>query len=576
MGWFKNLFLVEDPPSPTIDAKGVEFSAEAIETIRNLGSPVWSSYASMYRKQPAVRSVVDFLSRNIAQLNPKCYERLGNTDRLEIGEHPLAELLRHPNPDATRFRHLRDTVADIAVFDVAYWEKYGDGLGTQVVRLSPASMLVDIWKGRTRYRFTSVDGVERTIPRDRLVIFPGYTPDGNGLGVSPLETLRQVLQADWAAMHHRSGYWNNAARHGGVIERPVEAPEWSDDARRVFRADLEAMYSGRQNSGRTMVLEEGMTWNSTSFSPKDSEYIDGRKLTYEEVAVAYFGPVVGRSFLEATGAGTESNHRQLYQDVFGPWLRMLQDEIELQVLPIYEPLGAAARGRGQRIYIEFDLAAKLAGSFEEQSKSLVSSIGVPYLTINEGRARLNAPRIDAEWADTPVQPLNVMYGGQPAVTVPTQVPGDVPGIASVRPEVKAAAETHAEVLRHTFERQRGSITNTTKADRSIDWGRWDRELAADLFVLAVAVTKDVGERVARELGGAFDEKRTYAWLAEHTRSAAEQINATTAAELDAADIEVVFEQAKTGRADRFGTSWAASLTDWARNEAVRQNPNGTN
>ena len=52
----------------------------------------------MYRRQPAVRAVVDFLARNVAQLNAKVYERVSNTDRLEVYDHPLAALLRNPNP----------------------------------------------------------------------------------------------------------------------------------------------------------------------------------------------------------------------------------------------------------------------------------------------------------------------------------------------------------------------------------------------------------------------------------------------------------------------------------------------
>lgn len=579
------------PPStgkyPPRAAKAATFSAEVIETVRNIGGPVWSSYGSIYRRQPAVRSIVDFLSRNVAQLNPKVFERLGDNDRLEIGQHPLAELLRHPNVETTRFRHLRDTVADLAIYDRAYWEKQRvRGRLAGVVRHAPSHVVVDSVDGRRRYRY--VNGSEdREIRRGDLVIFPGYHPDGDELGVSPLETLRQVLLAEQAATQHRAAFWQNSARQGGVIQRPLDAPAWSDEARQRFRADLEAMHTGRANSGRAMVLEEGMEWNSAAFSPKDSEYIDGRRLTYEEVSVAYFGPIVGRSFMEATGAGTESNHRQLYQDVLGPWLRMLQDEIELQLLGEFELL--AGSRAGQRVYVEFDLAAKLAGSFEEQSKSLVSAIGVPYMTINEGRARLNLPRVDGDAFDTPVQPLNVMYGGQPAVTVPTQVPGDVPGIASTAPQTKAApsvpasvlrrrdevTEKHADALRKFFARQQASIVSTTKANKSVDWDRWDRELKVDLFGIAAASASEAGRRAARQLKGNYDETVTMAWLAEHSRVAAENVNAATREAVEAAeDVNEVFETAIQVRAAQLGASLATSVINWARHEAAQQNPKG--
>jgi hypothetical protein len=36
----------------------------------------------------------------------------------------------------------------------------------------------------------------KEIPRDQLVIFPGYSPDTCEEGISPLETLRRVLREE--------------------------------------------------------------------------------------------------------------------------------------------------------------------------------------------------------------------------------------------------------------------------------------------------------------------------------------------------------------------------------------------
>ena len=50
-------------------------------------------YEAIWRAQGAVRTVVDFLARNIASLSPKLYERVSDTDRTRITDHPLADLL---------------------------------------------------------------------------------------------------------------------------------------------------------------------------------------------------------------------------------------------------------------------------------------------------------------------------------------------------------------------------------------------------------------------------------------------------------------------------------------------------
>ena len=77
-------------PSRQTAVKGAEFSREVVETIRALGFGFCGTYGAMYRRQPAVRTVVDFLARNVAQLNAKVYERVSNTDRIEVYDHPLA------------------------------------------------------------------------------------------------------------------------------------------------------------------------------------------------------------------------------------------------------------------------------------------------------------------------------------------------------------------------------------------------------------------------------------------------------------------------------------------------------
>jgi HK97 family phage portal protein len=406
LGLFHRIFGL-----PDIEAKGVEFESDRLPSViaGYPGWPVHGGYGEIYRRQPAVRTVVDFLARNIAQLNPKVYMRVGDIDRVEASDHPVAVLLRNPNPTTTRYAHWRDTVADIAIYDRAYWRKLKSrGLVDGVLRLPPSRLSVefDRTKLKTVYRF---DGEE--ISRDELVIFHGYHPDGSEEGVSPLETLRRVLSEEWASQTHREWFWRNAARQSGTIERPKDAPPWSSEARKNFREQWDEAFTGGHRSGRTAILEEGMTWNPNSFSPKDSEYIEGRKLTYEEVARVYAPSLVGLLGAEGQKANVESYHRQLYQDVLAPYCRMLQDEINGQLLSLDEfDFGDA--------YIEFNLREKLKGSFTEELEAMTTAVGVPHMTINEARARQNLTRIEERWADMPVQPMNVMYGGQPAVNVP--------------------------------------------------------------------------------------------------------------------------------------------------------------
>lgn len=596
---------------PLGQSKAFSGSPALVSSLRRYGPWPWTGFGgALYRSQPAVRSVVDFLAHNIAQLNLKVYRRQGDTDRVELDDHALAELIRSPNPRSTRFRILRDTVSDFALEDVAYWRKIrrrGEIVAILwVPRTAVQEETVTVNGSPTPVRRYWIGG--ELVPRDDLVIFSGYHPEGGEQGVPPVETLRRILEEDAEAVAHRAGYWRHATRQSGVIERPLEAPVWSDPARSRFRADWEASWTGEEGSGRTPVLEDGMRWNPASFSPKDSLYVEGRELTYREVAMSYFGPIVGRQWAEATGAGTAENHRQLYQDVLGPWLSFIQDEIALQLLPDVD-------AGGRRIYVEFNLAEKLKGSFEEQANTLTTTVGVPSVAVNEARARLNLPRLDNPLFDLPVMPLNVLYGGQPSTQTPTADPGTPtppqetePGTASIGPpapiplagSVKAAprgavrrrdqaADAQTAAIRAFLARQGEAVTRLLGARKAakadVDPGdvwateRWNRELLEELERAALPLVAVNGQRAAAQIAGVFDFSRTIAWVQEDARIAAERINAHTLEDLRRAlagadDVlaaaRASFEAAGEGRAAQLGLSRATTLVNWARLEAGKQ------
>lgn len=555
--------------------KAAEFHPSVRDVVMQLGGGWYcGTYGAMYRRQPAVRATVDFLARNVAQLNAKVFERVSDTDRLEVDDHPLASLLRNPNPVTTRYRHMYATVADLAIYDRAYWRKIRAGRSFAVARVSPARLQVETDQRTLQRTYRTSDGVE--IPRSQLVIFNGYSPDTDDEGVSALETLRRTLLDEQAVQQYRENMWRNAALQSGWVERPLEAPEWSDTGRERFRADIEGTMGGLSNAGRIGVLEEGMTWNDSRFRLPDNEYVSARRLTYEEVAIVYgIDPsIIGMG--NETKANAEQYHQQVYQDVLGPWLRMLQDELVLQLLPEFEPVPSPDT------YVEFNIADKLKGSFEEQAKVITTSVGVPVVAPNEGRARLNLPRIDDDRFDLPVMPLNVMYGGQPAETIPTADPSTpVTAALGVGPRRKSAAppaatrrrdnaaREHTDLFRKFFTRQEQAIVSAKAA--KVDRDRWDRELTADLYLLATQTARQTGKLAARQLNGVYDEQQTFAYLATNARISAESINRHTFDDLEEADdARDVFEVAKGSRAEQLGLGRATTVINFARTEAGKQ------
>jgi phage portal protein BeeE len=80
-------------------------------------------YSRIYAAQPNVRTCVDFLSRNIAQLGIHVFRRVGDTDRVRLPNHDVAEWLCDPNPSTSRYRLIESLVADLAIYYNAFWLK---------------------------------------------------------------------------------------------------------------------------------------------------------------------------------------------------------------------------------------------------------------------------------------------------------------------------------------------------------------------------------------------------------------------------------------------------------------------
>ena len=382
----------------------------AITTIDARSRSTWDTfsaetYAAIYRTQPSVRTVVDFLARNVAQLPLHAFRRVSDTDRERLADHELIGWLEEPNPGTTRYRLMESLMQDLGIYFRAYWMKVRKSDGRiGLARIPPEAMTVTGWLLPTGFIWTLPDGRELPLALNQVVYFTGYDPCDPLQGLSPLETLRQLLEEDAASHQYRQAFWANSARLEGVITRPQGLPKWTPDQKQAFREQWQTRYAGSANAGQVAVLEDGMEFKEVSSTARDSEYTASRKLTREEVAAAYHVPLPMVGILEhATFSNIREQHKNLYQDCLAPWCAFIQDELMRQLLPDADDV--------ENVYLEFNIADKMKGSFEEQASSLFTMTGRPIITANEARARLNLPSIKNDpTADQLAMPLNTSTG----------------------------------------------------------------------------------------------------------------------------------------------------------------------
>lgn len=530
-------------------------------------------YASIYRTQPNVRTIVSFLARNVASLNLKAYRRVADDEREHLADHPIARTIRRPTPWTTRYSWLESLVSDLGTFDIYCSVKVKSDQGkVSLLRVPPQFVepMGKTWFRADSYRLFGSN--EMVFPAEQVVFIHGHNPDDPRTGLSPLESIRRILAEDAASGDYREWMWRNKARIEGVLQTDKTM---SDAAVERLRAQWKQLYAGAKGSGETAILEEGMKFQEITMTSRDAQYMEARKLSREEVAAAYHVQPAMVGILEhANFANIAEQHKMLYQDSLGPWLVRIEEELELQLLPEFPD--------SDGVYLEFNIAEKLKGSFEEQVKAGQASVGAPWVTRNEMRARMNLPPVDG--GDVLVTPLNVLEGGQASPR--DSAPDEPKSLTKARPEAvrqrrQRHAQKHEEVLRAFFEKQRGVILSRLGAkakadvDDVFDMERWNQDLNLKLLGLGEMTATDFAQEVGDEFGTEVDTGLMMAYLEESSRVAAENINQTTRDEIaDAlekdADIKALFEGLIAARAGQIALSRATNMANFGQQEGAKQ------
>lgn len=482
-----------------------------IGAVGSESDPKHQSCDLMWRAQPNLRTVVDFYARNISQLRLHLYKR-GDTGSERVRDHAVANLMRKPNAAMAGSDFLYALVADFSLYDEAFvWVRPADNEAGYVLEVIPSSwvqrQVTNALDQPESYTISWGDNTRPTvIPGDQIIQFKGWTPGDPTRGTSPVHTLRLILEERHAAQKYRNQVWRKSGRLGGTFTRPADAAAWSDGARRRFMRMVND-FTGNNGSraGEDMLLEDGIKYDRVALVAKEEQFVESAKLSLETVAQVYqINPTMIGMLDNANFSNVREFRRSMYGETLGPVLTRIEDRLNNFLLPML--------GVGDEFYLEFNVEAKLRGSFEEQAGVVSTATGAPWQTRNEARRLFNLP--DIEGGDEIITPLNVLIGGQASSrdggANSTQFPGAAPangedeedeedGEKSVAPEVTEA------VLLKFLEHQRQSVNSRVGAGRKDWWEgtRWAKELSSDL--VAAGHTKTESYAMSKKVNAQVQE-----------------------------------------------------------------------
>lgn len=564
-------------PAVAPNGAPVHYDMAALSTLLGM------SIEDLWRTQPHLRTVVSFLSRNIAQLGLQTFERVSDADRRRDRAGVTARLLANPNERMTTYDLVNSLVSDKALYDAAYWWVTVDAdrpSGWRIDPLSPSWLINKVggslW-GPDFYDFQAPGRRSaQRIPADQIMAFHGWNPGRPADGSSPVDALKSVIAEQMHAYIYRQQVWQRAGRVGDVLTRPAGVA-WSDEARARFSNDWKAKWTGDDGpqAGGTPILEDGMTLSKMRFSAHEEEWVEAAKLALSTVAQVYHvNPTMIGLLDNANFSNVREFRRMLYGDTLGPTIAEIEARINTFLLPM---IGE----EGDR-YVEFNIREKLQGSFEEQTQALQSSVGRPWMTADEARGLLNMSSLGGD-ADELVTPLNVLVGGQASARDSAPKSVKLRPVATKERPSDPQHEQIERVLKAFFRRQASVVLSALGSKADSDWwdaARWDRELADDLYRLAATTTEAIGKSAAERLGFSsddYDTDRTLAFLKAVAESRAGMINAATRDRVKAAiegDGEAtpasVFDDAQDGRGIEIASTLATTFGAFATTESAKQ------
>lgn len=401
MGWLDRLFGIEPvaqgrPDYPlqaysTIDlVHDVEFP-DFLRGGANMAGATVNRRTVM--RNTAVKRSVNLISNVIGSLPLPVLQDEGAGEDKKATSHPLYNILGYnPNTrqDAYQFRKLLQRW--VLIDGNAYAEILRSrGRITGLLPIHPENVRHDVGPtGVVAYKVQNKAGGTRTIQSDDMFHLYGDSDDGY-CGISLVdeagEALGVSLQADRAAAR----LFKNGALIRDVLMKEGNLSQTAIDR---LKEQIGEKFGGADNAAKTLVLEEGLKYESVSVNARDSQHLETRKHQIEEIGRIFGMP---RPFLmmddTSWGSGIEQLGIFFVTYTLAPWLKAWESAISRQLLTPEE--------RRQGFYPKFNEAALLRGSMSDQAEFLTKMMGAggspQIMTQNEARDKLDlTPHSDGD------------------------------------------------------------------------------------------------------------------------------------------------------------------------------------
>lgn len=344
---------------------------------------------------PAVYDCIRVISEDVAKLPLFLYRRKGERSRVKATDHPLYYLLHDaPNPDMTSLEYRETCTGHVLLrgnsFSQIIRNRRGDV--ARLIPLNPARMEVKRnASGALEYAYSEQMGSKRTFPADEILHIRGLSPDGI-IGYSPVHVHADALGLVKASSNYASEFFKNNATPDIAFMHPAHlGPEAHKTLKDSLKKD-----GDRQGS---IILEEGMTIQQIGMSHEDSQFIESREFSIEEICQIFRMPPHKIAHMkQATFSNIEHQSIEYVVDTLQPWLARWEQRLNKQLL------GPALVAEG--FYFEHAINGLLRGDIKARFEAYNFGRNGGWMSANDIRELENMNEIDG--GDAYLIPANMI------------------------------------------------------------------------------------------------------------------------------------------------------------------------
>lgn len=324
----------------------------------------------------AVYACVRLLSGTVASLPLALYERSGEQDTI-AADHPLTDLIETPNGWQTPHDFMMQAVTHLLMRGNYFAQIVRRGSRIDALHpLNPASVtpkqddrLVVFYEVRRK------DGSHATLPQSDVLHIRALSVDGL-VGFGPLEAARRSVDHNARMRDWNSALFAKGVKPSGVLQHPGTL---SDPAFERLKSSFDQEYSGTDNAGKPLILEEGLNWQTISLTAEDLQFIDGLKFTRSEIAMFFGVPPHMIGDIErgtSWGSGLEQQNLGFLIYSLKPWLTNIAQAMRRDLI---------SQNDRRRYHFRFDTSDLTRADFKARQEGLRIQRDAGIISANEWR-----------------------------------------------------------------------------------------------------------------------------------------------------------------------------------------------